>query len=69
MQEKYRESLIVLSHLEDGCCPDLNKLCEKTCFDSKKVRASLKFLKNSGLIFDNGLVVKLMVRKIGASQF
>jgi hypothetical protein len=69
MQERYRESLIVLSHLEDGCCPDLNMLCQKTCFDQKRVKSSLKFLQKSGLIFDNGLVVKLQVRKIGSEQF
>lgn len=69
MHERYRESLIVLSHLEDGCCPNLTTLCEKTSFDQKKVRSSIKFLQKSGLIFDNGIVVKLMVRKIGSSQF
>ncbi len=60
---------MVLSHLEDGCCPDVSVLCQKTSFNQKKVKSSLKFLEKSGLIFDNGLVVKLMVKKIGTNQF
>jgi len=69
MQGKFRESLVVLSHIEDGCSPDMAMLCKKTSFDEKKIRSHIRFLEKSGLVFDNGLVLKLQVKKIPTTQF
>ena len=69
MHGKIRDSLVVLSHLEDGCSLDLPMLCEKTSFDERTVKSHIKYLQKSGLIFDNGLVVRFMVQKLPLSQF
>jgi len=61
---KYRESLLVLSCLEDGNSINFEKICEKTSFSKKQVKHHINFLEKSGLIFDNGLVVKFQVKKV-----
>ena len=69
MHGKIRESLVVLSHLEDGCLLNISTLCEKTAFDERTVKGHIKYLQKSGLIFDTGLVIKLQVQKLHLSQF
>jgi predicted transcriptional regulator len=69
MHGKIRDSLVVLSHLEDGCSLNLPSLCEKTSFDERTVKSHIKYLQKSGLIFDNGIVIRMQVQKLTMSQF